>query len=74
MNGNEIRAHGVSHAHRTPRPEYTLYFSLILIVAMPFALIGWVNRLVRDRRLPEMGPFARAWREATEITPEIFRP
>ena len=74
MSSQQVRAQAVHHAHRAPRPEYVLYFSLILLVAVPFALVGWVMRLVRERRLPECGPIARAWREATEITPEIFRP
>lgn len=74
MNSQRLRAHGVHHVDRVPRPEYTLYFTLILMVAVPFAIVAWINRLVRDRKLPECGPFARAWREAGEITPEIFRP
>jgi len=74
MQSQRLRAHGVQHVDRVPRPEFALYFSLILIVAVPFALVGWVMSLVRERRIPECGPFARAWREAGEITPEIFRP
>jgi hypothetical protein len=66
--------HGVHHAHRTPKAEFYLYFALIFLIAIPFAAVAWIVKLVTDRRLPVLGPFARAWREAGSITPEIFRP
>ena len=65
---------GASHAHRTPRVEFYVYFALIFLVAIPFATLAWVIALVRDRHLPVHGPLARAWREAGAITPAIFRP
>ncbi len=62
------------HGHRTPHAEFYVYFTLIFIVAIPVAFVAWGFALVRDRRLPVMGPLARAWREAGAITPAIFRP
>jgi PufQ cytochrome subunit len=44
------------------------------VVAVPIALVAWGVSLVTERRLPVMGPLARAWREAGAITPAIFRP
>ena len=64
----------VPHLQRTPKTEFYVYFTLIFLVAIPIATVNWVYRLVSDRRLPEQGPLARAWREAGLITPAIFRP
>jgi PufQ cytochrome subunit len=66
--------HGASHAHRTPKAEFYVYFSLIFVVAVPIAATAWAIALVRERHLPVHGPLARAWREAGAITPAIFRP
>ncbi|MDX5349763.1 MAG: protein pufQ [Paracoccaceae bacterium] len=65
---------GASHAHRTPKAEFYVYFALIFLVAIPFATLAWAFALIRDRQLPVLGPMARAWREAGAITPAIFRP
>ncbi|MEY4696942.1 MAG: hypothetical protein RIT14_1370 [Pseudomonadota bacterium] len=62
------------HGHRAPRAEFYAYFVLIFLVAIPFALVAWVIQSVTERRLPVLGPLARAWREAGSITPNIFRP
>jgi hypothetical protein len=76
--GGHDDGHGASHGsglgHRTPRAEFYVYFSLIFMVAIPFAAVAWAVALVRDRHLPVHGPLARAWREAGAITPAIFRP
>ena len=72
--GDHVGHHGASHAHRTPRAEFYVYFSLIFLIAIPFAIVAWVFALIRDRHLPVHGPLARAWREAGAITPAIFRP
>lgn len=70
--------HGThSHPHhpaRTPRAEFYTYFTLIFLFAIPLSALFWALELVRERRLPALGPFARAWREAGVITPTIFRP
>ena len=74
MSDQTANGHGAQHTHRTPKAEFYLYFALIFLIAIPFAAVGWVLKLVIDRRLPVHGPLARAWREAGSITPEIFRP
>ena len=68
--------HGTSsqqhhHPARTPRAEY---YTLIFLFAIPIAAVVWLWEVLRDRRLPVLGPFARAWREGGVITPTIFRP
>ena len=63
-----------THAHRTPKAEFYVYFALIFVVAIPLAVVAWVWSAMRDQRLPVHGPLARAWREAGAITPAIFRP
>lgn len=65
---------GASHAHRTSKVEFYVYFALIFLAAIPFATAAWAFGLVRDRHLPVHGPLARAWREAGAITQAIFRP
>lgn len=69
-------AGSTSHGHarrRGSRVEFYVYFTLIFLLATPVAVTMWLVSLVIDRRLPPQGPFARAWREAGMITPEIFR-
>jgi hypothetical protein len=57
---------------RVPRAEFRLYFALIFLLALPVALLTWTWTLVRTRRLPRLGPFARAFYDARAITPMIF--
>lgn len=57
---------------RTRPAEFTLYFSIIFLLALPFASIGWVREVFRKRSLYLHGPLARAWAEADRITPLIF--
>lgn len=52
--------------------EFTFYFSLIFIVAIPFAMFGWVLDVFQKQTLNLHGPLARAWAEADRITPLIF--
>lgn len=72
--GGHVESHSAAHAHRTPRAEFYVYFTLIFLVAIPVATLAWAFALIRDRHLPVHGPLARAWREAGAITPAIFRP
>ncbi|NJM83490.1 MAG: protein pufQ [Tabrizicola sp.] len=75
MSDQTAGEHGGQQSHRTPsRTEFYIYFTLIFLVAIPFAMIAWVVKLVSERRLPVHGPLARAWREAGAVTPAIFRP
>ena len=52
--------------------EYTLYFSLIFMLAIPFATVFWVLDVIRKQTLMLHGPLARAWAEADRVTPLIF--
>jgi hypothetical protein len=52
--------------------EYNVYFTLIFLFAIPFALVGWIMDVARERTLNLRGPLARAWLEADQITPLIF--
>tara|TARA_Y100001933_G_scaffold198247_1_gene199040 strand:- start:38 stop:259 length:222 start_codon:yes stop_codon:yes gene_type:complete len=52
--------------------EYNIYFSLILILAIPFAIVFWVLDVIRKQTLMLDGPLARAWAEADRVTPLIF--
>ncbi|THD85575.1 protein pufQ [Aliigemmobacter aestuarii] len=77
MSDHSISSHDpFEHAHRkrTPKAEYATYFALILCFALPVQALVWTWSLIRHRRLPAVGPLARALRDAEEITPAIFRP
>lgn len=65
--------HGLHHT-RTPRSEFTLYFVMILCFALPVETLAWLVQALWHRKLPSLGPIARARRTATEITPMIFWP
>ncbi len=68
--GGHVQAH---HAQRTPHMEFYVYFALIFVAAIPFAVIGWMARAVTTLRMPAMNPISRAWADAGAITPSIFR-
>jgi hypothetical protein len=62
--------------HRGARSEgleYRLYFALIFLFALPFAVAGCIWSLLRHGRLTAGGPLARARAEAHQIAPMIFR-
>lgn len=67
---NETRPKG--HAAQD-RFEYRIYFALIFVFALPFAVLGYVWTVVRHARTPAQGPVARAWAEAQQVAPMIFR-
>ena len=60
------------HAPRPSRAEFRVYFAVIFLATLPLATLTWAMALVRGGRLPERGPFARAWSQAHIITPMIF--
>lgn len=59
-------------ARRSARAEFAIYFSVIFIVALPFAVLGWLVQALRFGALPAKDPVSRAWCEARAITPQIF--
>lgn len=60
-------AHRVRHANRA---EYACYFTLILMISIPTALVRSVlpNRTAEPRRFF----LAEAWAMAQRVTPQIF--
>ncbi len=52
--------------------EFTVYFSLIFVLAIPFATVFWLADVFRKQTLNLHGPLARAWAEADRITPILF--
>ncbi|SLN57292.1 PufQ cytochrome subunit [Roseivivax jejudonensis] len=52
--------------------EFLVYFSLIFVLAIPFATGSWLLDVFRKQTLNLHGPLARAWAEADRITPILF--
>ena len=61
------------HALRVPRAEFKIYFALILMIAVPVQLVAWTGEAVIRAKAPRLDPLTRAWKDATAITPMIFR-
>ena len=57
---------------KPPRAEFTFYFAIIFVAALPLALIAWVLAALRGGSMTNKGPIARAWSQARIITPMIF--
>jgi hypothetical protein len=70
---NGAEGHAEHHPARTPHTEFYVYFAVIFLVAIPFAILGWVASLVMQGRMPDQNAISRAWSEAQAITPLIFR-
>jgi PufQ cytochrome subunit len=58
---------------RRGQSEYRLYFALIFLLALPFAVGGWILSPLLKSPRRSGSPFARAMAEARLITPMIFR-
>ena len=54
------------------RAEYQFYFALILICALPIALVLWLAGLVGLVPLRDRNPFRAAWHEASTVAPKLF--
>lgn len=53
--------------------EYRLYFAVIFLISLPWALVSWALGLARpDSEDSGLGFIGRAWRQAAIITPLIF--
>ncbi|MBK5933451.1 PufQ cytochrome subunit [Rhodovulum imhoffii] len=59
-------------AHRAPKAEFTVYFAIIFIAALPLAVIAWLLAGLKQGDLTIKGPVSRAWSQARIITPMIF--
>ena len=55
-----------------PRREFYAYFALIFLATLPLAFVTWALSALRQMKLPEKGPIAKAWSQARIITPMIF--
>ncbi|MEM1272532.1 MAG: cytochrome PufQ [Pseudomonadota bacterium] len=62
----------ISSRSKPPRAEFTFYFAVIFVAALPLALIAWALAALRGGTLATKGPVARAWSQARIITPMIF--
>jgi hypothetical protein len=60
-------------AHRAGRIEYSIYFALIFLIALPFALLAVPVSLALHGSFPAKGPIARARAEAHAAATMIFR-
>ncbi|WP_439122062.1 cytochrome PufQ [Marivita sp.] len=67
---SDTRTH--KHGHTKRGTEFLVYFSIIFIVAIPFATVIWMLDVFQKQTLNLRGPLARAWCEADRITPLIF--
>lgn len=67
-------ANGLEPArHRGPSVEYRIYFAIIFLLSLPWALVSWMFGLAApDSEDARLGFFGRAWRRAAIITPMIF--
>ena len=52
--------------------EFTIYFSIIFMLAIPFATASWIAEVFRKKSILVDGPLARSRAEADRITPVIF--
>ena len=55
-----------------PKREYYAYFAIIFLATLPLAFLTWGLSALRQAKLPEKGPIAKAWTQARIITPHIF--
>ena len=58
-----------ARTRRTNRLEYALYFTLILMISVPTAL---VRSVLADRGAEQKSFVAEAWAMAQRVTPQIF--
>ena len=52
--------------------EFVLFFSIIFMLAIPFATASWIADVFRRKSIFINGPLARSRAEADRITPVIF--
>jgi hypothetical protein len=60
------------HARRKNNVEFAVYFAVIFIATLPLATLTWAMHAIKSRSFTDKGPMARAWAQATIITPMIF--
>jgi len=60
------------HARRKNNVEFAVYFAVIFVATLPLATLTWAMHAIKSRSFTDKGPMARAWAQATIITPMIF--
>lgn len=55
-----------------PRTEFSVYFAIIFAACLPLACLAWGLSLLKNGSFANKGPVARAWSQASIITPMIF--
>ena len=68
----DFTSNGPKARHGKRGVEFTVYFSILFIAALPFGAVGWLLDVFQKQTLNLHGPLARAWAEADRITPLIF--
>jgi hypothetical protein len=58
--------------HHSSRGEFTVYFAIIFLAALPLATLAWGLSALKRGSLTDKGPVSRAWSQARIITPMIF--
>jgi alkylation response protein AidB-like acyl-CoA dehydrogenase len=70
---NEDAAATPQHtARRKGNTEFMVYFAIIFVATLPLATLTWAMQAIKSRSFTDKGPMARAWRQASIITPNIF--
>lgn len=59
------------HGHAALSNSY-FFFSIIFVLAIPFATASWIADVFRKKSIFIDGPLARSRAEADRITPVIF--
>ena len=52
--------------------EFNVYFAIIFLATLPLATLTWALAAIKSRSFTDKGPMARAWTQASIITPMIF--
>ena len=66
-------SNGFSHRNAAPSVEYRIYFAIIFLISLPWAFVSWALGLAApEGDQAARGFVARAWHQASIITPLIF--
>ena len=71
---SDFTANGLGSTRtKAPGFEYRIYFAIIFMISLPWALASWALGLAKpDSEDAQHGVIGRAWRRAAIITPMIF--
>lgn len=57
---------------KAPKAEFTTYFAVIFLAALPLSCFTWLLGVARTGSLNRENPIRSAWSQARIITPMIF--